>query len=92
MVYFKLDLDGQLNECQERKAIGSTVLTLSVGEVPEGRWRTLYLVRVISTIAPLSLIDRPLAVFSRCGNVIEDTNVYLYNYLDSHVKVNISAS
>ena len=89
MVYFKLDLDGQLNECQERKAMGSTVLALSVGEVPEGRWRTLYLVRVISTITLLSLIDRPLAVFSR---VIEDTNVYLYNYLDSHVKVNISAS
>ena len=72
--------------------MGSTVLTLSVGEVPEGRWRTLYLVRIISTITPLSLIDRPLAVFSRYGNVIEDTNVYLYNYLDSHVKVNISAS
>ena len=55
LVYFELDLDGQLNEYQERKAMGSTVLALSVGEVPEGRQRTPYLVRIISTIALLSL-------------------------------------
>jgi splicing factor 3B subunit 3 len=44
LVYFELDLDGQLNEYQDRKAMGSTVLALSVGEVPEGRQRTPYLV------------------------------------------------
>ncbi|KAF8639781.1 hypothetical protein AX17_001041 [Amanita inopinata Kibby_2008] len=43
LVYFELDLDGQLNEYQDRKAMGSTVLALSVGEVPEGRQRTSYL-------------------------------------------------
>ncbi|TFK67363.1 hypothetical protein BDN72DRAFT_798974 [Pluteus cervinus] len=43
LVYFELDLDGQLNEYQDRKAMGSTVLALSVGEVPEGRQRTPYL-------------------------------------------------
>jgi splicing factor 3B subunit 3 len=36
LVYFELDLDGQLNEYRDRKAMGSTVLALSVGEVPEG--------------------------------------------------------
>jgi hypothetical protein len=46
LVYFELDLDGQLNEYEDRKAMGSTVLALSVGEVPEGRQRTPYLVGV----------------------------------------------
>ena len=46
LVYFELDLDGQLNEYQDRKAMGSTVLALSIAEVPEGRQRTPYLVSV----------------------------------------------
>lgn len=45
LVYFELDLEGQLNEYQDRKAMGSTVLALSVGDVPPGRLRTPYLVR-----------------------------------------------
>lgn len=45
LVYFELDLDGQLNEYQDRKAMGSVVLALSMSEVPEGRQRTPYLVR-----------------------------------------------
>lgn len=49
LVYFELDLDGQLNEYQDRKAMGSTVLALSIAEVPEGRQRTPYLVRVFSS-------------------------------------------
>ncbi|KAJ3923468.1 CPSF A subunit region-domain-containing protein [Lentinula edodes] len=56
LVYFELDLEGQLNEYQDRKAMGSTVLALSIAEVPEGRQRTPFLavgcedqtVRVIS--------------------------------------------
>jgi fatty acid synthase subunit alpha, fungi type len=40
----ELDLDGQFNEYQDQKAMGSTVLALSVGEVPEGRQRSPYLV------------------------------------------------
>jgi splicing factor 3B subunit 3 len=48
LVYFELDLDGQLNEYQDRKAMGSTVLALSIGEVPEGRQRTPYLVGTLS--------------------------------------------
>ncbi|KZV82735.1 hypothetical protein EXIGLDRAFT_742284 [Exidia glandulosa HHB12029] len=43
LVYFELDLDGQLNEYQDRKAMGSVVLALSMAEVPEGRQRTPYL-------------------------------------------------
>jgi len=44
LVYFELDLEGQLNEYQDMKAMGSTVLALSVAEVPEGRQRTPFLV------------------------------------------------
>lgn len=44
LVYFELDLEGQLNEYQDRKAMGSTVLALSIGEVPEGHQRTPFLV------------------------------------------------
>ncbi|KAF5328613.1 hypothetical protein D9619_011578 [Psilocybe cf. subviscida] len=64
LVYFELDLDGQLNEYQDRKAMGSTVLALSIAEVPEGRQRTPYLavgcedqtVRIIS-LDPESTLD-----------------------------------
>ncbi|KAI5479642.1 splicing factor 3B subunit 3 [Pseudohyphozyma bogoriensis] len=68
IVYFELDLTGQLNEFQERKEMGVEVLTMSIAEVPEGRQRTPYLavgcadstVRVISldpdnTLETLSL-------------------------------------
>lgn len=47
LVYFELDLEGQLNEYQDRKAMGSTVLALSIGEVPEGHQRTPFLVCLI---------------------------------------------
>lgn len=47
IVYFELDLEGQLNEFQERKDMGVEVLTMSIAEVPEGRQRTPYLVRLV---------------------------------------------
>ena len=56
LVYFELDLDGQLNEYQDRKAMGSTVLALSIAEVPEGRQRTPYLVGRPPLICPSFLI------------------------------------
>ncbi|KAJ6511945.1 CPSF A subunit region-domain-containing protein [Mycena vitilis] len=43
IVYFELDLDGQLNEYQDRKAMGSSILALGIGEVAEGRQRYEYL-------------------------------------------------
>ncbi|KAJ7912563.1 mono-functional DNA-alkylating methyl methanesulfonate N-term-domain-containing protein [Mycena leptocephala] len=43
IVYFELDLDGQLNEYQDRKAMGSTVLALGLAEVTDGHQRTPYL-------------------------------------------------
>ncbi|SCV67047.1 BQ2448_5693 [Microbotryum intermedium] len=68
IVYFELDLEGQLNEFQERKEMHAEILTLSIAEVPEGRQRTPYLavgcadstVRIISldpenTLETLSL-------------------------------------
>ncbi|KAJ6482039.1 mono-functional DNA-alkylating methyl methanesulfonate N-term-domain-containing protein [Mycena vitilis] len=43
IVYFELDLDGQLNEYEERKAIGSTILALGIGAVVDGQQRNPYL-------------------------------------------------
>ena len=43
LVYFELDMDGQLNEYQERKPLGSKALTMGLGPVPEGRQRSAYL-------------------------------------------------
>lgn len=57
IVYFELDMDGQLNEFQERRPMGAEILTMSVAEVPEGRQRTPYLVSSISVLVhALSLI------------------------------------
>jgi splicing factor 3B subunit 3 len=53
LVYFELDLEGQLNEYQDRKAMGSTVLALSVGDVPPGRLRTPYLVSLRDNVHSL---------------------------------------
>ncbi|KAJ7819941.1 CPSF A subunit region-domain-containing protein [Mycena olivaceomarginata] len=43
IVYFELDNDGQLNEYQDRKAMGSSILALGIGAVEEGRQRYPYL-------------------------------------------------
>ncbi|KAJ3092115.1 Splicing factor 3B subunit 3, partial [Quaeritorhiza haematococci] len=56
LVYFELDVGGQLNEFQERKEMPAPVTALAVGPVPEGRLRNKFLavgcadntVRVIS--------------------------------------------
>ncbi|SNX84139.1 probable splicing factor 3B subunit 3 [Melanopsichium pennsylvanicum] len=68
LVYFELDMDGQLNEFQERKAMGASVLTMSISDCPAGRQRTPYLavgcddstVRIVSlepdsTLASISI-------------------------------------
>ncbi|KAJ7186836.1 CPSF A subunit region-domain-containing protein [Mycena filopes] len=44
IVYFELDLEGNLNEYQAREAMGSTVLALALPKVAEGRQRAPYLV------------------------------------------------
>lgn len=62
LVYFELDLEGQLNEYQDRKALGSTVLALSIGEVAPGRQRTPYLVRTF-----VFLLLRGSSVLIRVG-------------------------
>ncbi|PLW12995.1 hypothetical protein PCANC_20927 [Puccinia coronata f. sp. avenae] len=43
LIYFELDLDGQLNEYQEQKEMGATITSLSLSEVPKGRQRTPFL-------------------------------------------------
>lgn len=66
LVYFELDLEGQLNEYQDRKPLGSAVLTMSIAEVPEGRQRTPYLVwaRLTTSVItqPNFNLHRPLVV------------------------------
>ena len=69
LVYFELDLDGQLNEYQDRKAMGSTVLALSIGEVPEGRQRTPYLV------CPILALFLPMILTSEQAVGCEDQTV-----------------
>lgn len=68
IVYFELDMDGQLNEYQERRDIGASIITMSMAACPTGSQRTPYValgcedqtVRVFSlepdsTLAPVSL-------------------------------------
>ncbi|KAI0372221.1 hypothetical protein BV20DRAFT_1112140 [Pilatotrama ljubarskyi] len=64
LAYVQLDLEGQLHEFQDRRAMGSTILSLSIAEVPEGRQRTPYLavgcedqtVRIVS-LAPENTLE-----------------------------------
>lgn len=50
LVYFELDaVDGSLNEYQDRKALPAGVTCMSMGEVPNGRQRSLFLVRFASS-------------------------------------------
>jgi splicing factor 3B subunit 3 len=43
IVYFEMDTDGSLSEYNEKKEMSGTVTCLSLGEVPEGRTRSLFL-------------------------------------------------
>jgi splicing factor 3B subunit 3 len=43
LIYFKLDLDRQLNRYQEQKVMSATITSLSLLEVPKGRQRTNFL-------------------------------------------------
>lgn len=64
LVYFELDLEGQLNKYRDRKAMGSTVLALSIAEVPivKGRhfWYVLFL--TLQRWQILTTVFRPLDV------------------------------
>ncbi|KAF9050403.1 CPSF A subunit region-domain-containing protein [Panaeolus papilionaceus] len=88
LVYFELDLDGQLNEYQDRKAMGSTVLALSIGEVPEGRQRTKYLavgcedqtVRIIS-LDP----DKTLEIISLQALTAPPSSICIAEMLDASI-------
>ncbi|ETS63975.1 hypothetical protein PaG_02309 [Moesziomyces aphidis] len=88
LVYFELDMDGQLNEYQERKAMGAPVLTMSMPECPEGRQRTAYLavgcgdstVRIVSlepssTLASISIQALTAPASSICMAEMHDSTV-----------------
>ncbi|KAJ3911014.1 mono-functional DNA-alkylating methyl methanesulfonate N-term-domain-containing protein [Lentinula edodes] len=88
LVYFELDLEGQLNEYQDRKAMGSTVLALSIAEVPEGRQRTPFLavgcedrtVRVIS-LDPESTLE----TISLQALTAPPSSIYIAEMLDASI-------
>lgn len=88
LVYFELDMEGQLNEYQERRDMGAPVTALSVGEVPQGRQRTPYLavgcadntVRIVSldpesTLATISMQALTAPPSSICINEMLDVTV-----------------
>ena len=88
LVYFELDMDGQLNEYQERKAMGAAVLTMSMPDCPEGRQRTPYLavgcddstVRIISlepnsTLGSISIQALTAPASSICMAEMQDATI-----------------
>lgn len=88
LVYFELDTDGQLNEYQERKPLGASILAMSLGDVPEGRLRFPFLavgcddqtVRIISldpdnTLTPLSIQALTAPPNSICVAEMNDTSI-----------------
>ncbi|PWY97250.1 putative splicing factor 3B subunit 3 [Testicularia cyperi] len=91
LVYFELDMDGQLNEFQDRKAMGARVLTMSLADCPPGRQRTPYLavgcgdstVRIVSldpdsTLASISIQALTAPPSSICVAEMQD------NVVDRH--------
>jgi len=89
LVYFEMDLEGQLNEYQERRSTGGVrVLALSMASVPPGRQRTPYVsvgcddqtVRILSldpesTLQNLSLQVLTALPSSICMAEMRDTAV-----------------
>ncbi|CAO1634280.1 unnamed protein product [Sympodiomycopsis kandeliae] len=88
IVYFEQDMDGQLNEYQDRKGMGSAVCTLSMADPPEGRQRTPYLavgcedqtVRIISldpetTLSSLSIQALTSKPHSICVAEMKDVTI-----------------
>ncbi|KAL8292884.1 hypothetical protein RQP46_000578 [Phenoliferia psychrophenolica] len=88
IVYFELDLDGQLNEFQERKDMGVEVLTMSIAEVPEGRQRTPYLAVgcADSTVRIVSLDpDNTLETLSLQALTAPPSSIVVAEILDSSI-------
>lgn len=88
IVYFELDMDGQLNEFQERRSIGAHIVALSISTCPEGSQRTPYValacsdqtVRIISldpdsTLAPISLQALTAPPSSICISEMLDASI-----------------
>ncbi|WFD42592.1 pre-mRNA-splicing factor rse1 [Malassezia psittaci] len=102
IVYFELDMNGQLNEYQERRSIGADVLALSIADCPEGRQRTPYLavgcadqtVRIVSldpdtTLSSISIQALTAAPSSLCINEMLDISMDR-NHLTTFVSIGLS--
>ena len=88
IVYFELDMDGQLNEYQERKEMGVEILTMSIAEVPEGRQRTPYLAVgcADSTVRIISLDpDNTLETLSLQALTAPPSSIAVAEILDSSI-------
>ncbi|WFD27989.1 pre-mRNA-splicing factor rse1 [Malassezia nana] len=88
IVYFELDMDGQLNEYQERRDMGADVVALSIAACPEGSQRTPYVaigcgdqtIRIVSlepdsTLSQVSLQALTAPPSSLCMCEMLDTSV-----------------
>lgn len=88
VVYFELDMDGQLNEYQERRDMGADVVAISMAACPEGSQRTPYVaigcadqtIRIVSldpdsTLSQVSLQALTAPPSSICVSEMLDTSV-----------------
>lgn len=88
IVYFELDMEGQLNEYQERRDIGAEIVAMSIAAAPEGRQRTPYLaagcadqtVRIVSldpdsTLSTISIQALTAVPSSICINEMLDVSI-----------------
>ncbi|KAM0792362.1 pre-mRNA-splicing factor rse1 [Microbotryomycetes sp. NB124-2] len=88
LVYFELDLDGQLNEYQERKQMDAKVLTMSLADVPEGRQRMPYLAVGCedSTVSIVTLDpDRCLDTISLQALTAPPSSIVMAEILDTSI-------
>ncbi|KAK4058796.1 pre-mRNA-splicing factor rse1 [Microbotryomycetes sp. JL221] len=88
LVYFELDLDGQLNEYQERKQMDAKVLTMSLADVPEGRQRMPYLAVGCedSTVSIVTLDpDRCLDTISLQALTATPSSIVMAEILDTSI-------
>lgn len=78
IVYFELDEEGQLNEFGEHKELPSAPVSMSIGKVPEGKLRSLFLaigcedltIRILSLDLESTLEPLAMATLSAVPNSV----------------------
>lgn len=86
VVYFELDDEGQLNEYEEHKELPSAPVAMSIGKVPAGKLRSLFLAIGCedSTIRILSLdLDTTLELLAMVALTAPPNDVLIQTMLDN---------